>query len=314
MPTAFDAARPRIILDCDPGHDDAMAILLAGRHTELLGITTVSGNAPLPATTRNALLCAQLLELDVDVHAGADRPLVVAARYAPQIHGATGLDGPALPTLTRTVASNDAVGFIIDTVRRNADVWLVPIGPLTNIALALRQAPDIAERIAGISLMGGSSSVGNVTPVAEFNAWADPHAAAIVFGCGARLQMCGLNLTHQFTIDDETFAALDAMPGRAAGFAADLFRFYLNSSHARSGERRAPLHDPCAVLALTHPALLSGSEYSVTVETTGVLTRGMTVVDQRRVVDGASANCLVFEKIDREGGMAVFLNTVVTYA
>ena len=307
------ADRPRIILDCDPGHDDAMAILLAGRHTELLGITTVSGNAPLAATTRNALVCTQLLGLDVPVHAGADRPLIVPARYAPEAHGTTGLDGPVLPQLDRAPASHDAVRFIIDTVREQQDVWLVPIGPLTNIALAIRQAPDIVARLAGISLMGGSSTVGNVTPVAEFNVWADPHAAAIVFASGAPVRMCGLNLTHQFWVDSDTIAALRALDNTAARFAADLFDFYVGSSQRRTGRQRAPLHDPCAVLALTHPDLLSGTTYPVAVETSGALTRGMTVIDTRGLGNAPAANCLVYESIDRTRAMTAFLQTVASY-
>ena len=306
--------RPRVIIDCDPGHDDAMAILLAARHTEILGITTVSGNAPLPATTRNALLCTQILNIDAPVHAGTARPLLSTPRYATEVHGVTGLDGPALPVLQRRVASHDAVGFIIETVRHEPDVWLVPIGPLTNIALALRQAPDIVERIAGISLMGGSSTVGNVTPVAEFNLWADPHAAAIVYECGARLQMCGLNLTQQFWVDNSTIAALRSIGNAAGTFAADLFAFYVASSGMRTGLARAPLHDPCAVLALTHPELLSGTHYPVTVSTADGATRGMTVVDQRHSAQKATANCLVYETIDRQRAMDVFLSTVASFS
>ena len=306
-------SRPRIILDCDPGHDDAMAILLAGRHTELLGITTMSGNAPLAMTTHNALVCTQMFDLAVPVHAGADRPLIVAARHATEVHGATGLDGPTLPILHREAASRDAVRFIIDTVRQHQDVWLVPIGPLTNIALALRQAPDIITRIAGISLMGGSSTVGNVTPVAEFNVWADPHAAAIVFASAVPIRMCGLNLTHQFCVDEQTIGVLREMHSNTGTFAADLFDFYLRSSFARTGRKRAPLHDPCAVLALTHPGLLQGTAYSVAVETNGALTRGMTVIDKRAVASVPPANCLVYESIDHSAAMATFLETAATY-
>ena len=308
------ADRPRVILDCDPGHDDAMAILLAGRHTELLGITTVSGNAPLAATTRNALLCTQILEMNVPVHAGADRPLLVPPRHAPQAHGVTGMDGPTLPELRRAPASDDAVGFIIRTVREQPGVWLVPIGPLTNIALAIRAAPDIVPRLAGIVLMGGSATVGNVTPVAEFNLWADPHAAAIVFAAGAPLAMCGLNLTHQFWVDDVTIAELRAIGNVAGRFAADLFAFYIDGSEARTGARRAPLHDPCAVLALTHPEVLSGSNYCVEVETHAGLTRGMTVIDKRRLPAPAAPNCLVYETIDRAAAMTAFLTTVADYS
>ncbi len=303
-------ARPRVIIDCDPGHDDAMALLLAGVHTELLGITTVSGNAPLAATTRNALLCTEILGLDVPVHAGAAQPLFVPARHAEQAHGRSGMDGPLLAEPARAVASLDAVRFIIDTLRREDDVWLVPIGPLTNIALALREAPDIATRVAGLSLMGGSAGAGNVTAAAEFNLWADPHAAAIVFASGAPLRMCGLNLTTQFLVDEATIAALRAIGNRAAIFAAELFEFYVRSARARTGRDGAPLHDPCAVLALTHPQLLEGRRLPVAVETDGALTRGMTVVDQRPWTRPEDANCLVYERIDHAAAMQVFLQAV----
>ena len=304
---------PKIILDCDPGHDDAMAILLAGRHTELLGITAVSGNAPLSMTAPNALLMAELLDLDVPVHAGADRPLLVRARHATAVHGETGLDGPVRPAVTRELQSNDAVQFIIDTVRSNDDVWLVPVGPLTNIALAFRQAPDIVERLAGISIMGGSATVGNVTSTAEFNVWADPDAAAIVFDAGAKvLLMAGLNLTHQFYVDRDTIASMRAHGNRAGDFGADLFDFYLSSSEKRTGRSQVALHDPCAVLAITHPELFEFGDRHVVVETSGAHTAGMTVVDERGFGE-AAPNCQVEYSIDRDAAMRVFLDAVSTY-
>ena len=304
---------PKIILDCDPGHDDAMAILLAGRHTELLGITAVAGNAPLAMTAPNALLVAQLLDLDVPVHSGADRPLLVPARHAKEIHGDTGLDGPARPELRRALTGDNAVQFIIDTVRAHDDVWLVPVGPLTNIALAFRQAPDIVERLAGISIMGGSATVGNVTPVGEFNVWADPDAAAIVFDAGAEiLRMAGLNLTHQFYVDADTIAAMREPDNEAGHFGADLFEFYLNSSKQRTGRDHVPLHDPCAVLAVTHPELFEFGDRHVVVETSGTHTRGLTVVDERGFGD-EPLNCQVEYGIDRDAAMQVFLDTVATY-
>ncbi len=193
--------RPAIVLDCDPGHDDALAIAVAGVHTDLLGITTVAGNVPLDLTTRNARAMVEVLGLDVPVHRGSRRPLVAEPRTAEFIHGASGLDGPTLPTPTRDLASEDAVGFLVDTVRaRPGEVWIVATGPLTNVALALRTAPDVAEKVAGIALMGGGVPFGNVTPSAEFNVLVDPEAADIVFRSGARIVMAGLNVTHQWMI------------------------------------------------------------------------------------------------------------------
>ena len=162
--------------------------------------------------------------------------------------------------------------------------------------------------------MGGSSTVGNVTPVAEFNLWADPHAAAMVFESGARLQMCGLNLTQQFWVDSSTVSALRSMNSAAGEFAAGLFEFYIAGSAARTGLPRAPLHDPCAVLALTHPELITGTRYPVTVSTADGATRGMTIVDQRHSTGKAEANCLVFETIDRARAMDVFLSAVAAFA
>jgi len=192
-------------------------------------------------------------------------------------------------------------------------VWLVPIGPLTNIALAVRQAPDVVDRVAGISIMGGSAGAGNVTATAEFNVWADPHAASIVFDAGfKKLLMAGLNLTHQFGIDEQLISDLRDLRNRASVFAADLFDFYLTAYQKRTDGQRAPLHDPCAVLAVTHPELFEFESRNVRVETEGTHTRGMTVVDERGWGEGP-LNCEVEYRIDRDEGMRVFLETVSAY-
>lgn len=273
--------RPRIILDCDPGHDDAIAILLASYLCDIHAITTVSGNVSLERTTHNALITTQLLGLDIPVYAGADRPLVAEAHYAEDIHGETGLNGPELPVLERHVTGTDAVRFLIDTLRQEKDLWLVAVGPLTNIALALRNAPDIANNLSGISIMGGSSSFGNRTAAAEFNIWADPEAAAIVFSSGLPLRMCGLNLTHQWWQDDSSIAQIRNLNNHAAQFVADMLHFYCQAYQQTFGNRAGPLHDPCAVLAVTHPELFDFQPRHVAVEQSGQHTRGMTVVDER---------------------------------
>jgi inosine-uridine nucleoside N-ribohydrolase len=166
-----------MIIDCDPGHDDAIALIVAARHANVLGVTTVAGNAPISATTRNARIVLDMIGSAAPLHQGAHRPLVAPPQHAAYIHGQSGLDGADLPEPSGPADSEDAVGFIIDTCRATEGVWLVPMGPLTNIAIALRSAPDIAQRIAGISLMGGGS-FGNRSAAAEFNIWADPEAAA----------------------------------------------------------------------------------------------------------------------------------------
>ena len=197
MTSGADTGRPRIVLDCDPGLDDAIAILTAAHFGDLVGITTVNGNVGIEHTTHNALVTTQVAGLDVPVHRGAARPLIAPTMDAARIHGATGLGDVVLPALGRAVASEDAVAFLCDTARSVDDLHLVAVGPLTNVALALRRDPDLRSRLAGLTIMGGGAHAGNVTPVAEFNVWADPEAAAIVFSEAAPLTMVGLDVTHR---------------------------------------------------------------------------------------------------------------------
>jgi inosine-uridine nucleoside N-ribohydrolase len=301
---------PHVIVDCDPGHDDVIALVVAARHTRLLGITTVAGNAPLEMTTRNAIITRDLLGIDVPVHSGADRPLVAPARHAAQVHGASGLDGADLPEPSGPQASTDGIGFIIDTCRAHEGTWLVPIGPLTNIALALRAAPDLAARIAGISLMGGGT-FGNRTAAAEFNIWADPEAAAAVFDYGGPLIMSGLDLTHQFLATAERIERVRALPGALAAILSDLFDFFRARYVARHEDMGGgAVHDPCAVLALTHPELFTRREAHVIVETHGDHTRGMTLIDQRHLLDRASPNCTVQTAVDADRGFDVVVEAI----
>ncbi|HSB87828.1 MAG TPA: nucleoside hydrolase [Ilumatobacteraceae bacterium] len=310
---ATDASIP-IILDCDPGHDDAIAMVVAARHTNLLGITTVAGNAPLESTTLNAIVLRDLLGIDVAVHAGANRPLISPPRHAGYVHGESGLDGADLPPPTGPPASRDAVGFIIETVRSNDGVWLVPTGPLTNIALALRAAPDIAARLAGISFMGGGL-YGNRTPTGEFNIWADPEAAAIVLSYGGPLVMAGLDLTHQFQATGERIDQVAQLPGRLAAVLTDLMKFFSATYVARHDDMSgAPVHDPCAVLALTHPELFERAFSWVAVETEGELTRGMTVIDQRHVVDRPEPNCDRLTSLDADKAWAVVIEAIAHFS
>ena len=298
----------RMIIDCDPGHDDAIALVLAHRHAEVVGITTVSGNVPLASTTANALLVTAVIGADTPVHAGAARPLVAEPHHAPHVHGESGLGGVTRIAHERTVASDDGVGFLLDAAA--PDTWIVALGPLTNVALAIRRDPTWVERIAGISLMGGSADVGNVTPVAEFNIYADPEAADVVFRSGAPVTMCGLNLTHQVMTTDAVMKRLRAASSPVAGFAAQVF----DDLHARlevlTGYREAALHDPCAVLAVTHPELISSELRAVSVELDGTHTRGMTVVDQRRSLRKEPPNVQVAYRIDAKRAMEVVLEAL----
>ena len=299
-----------IILDCDPGHDDAIALVVAARHTNLLGITTVAGNAPLESTTQNAIVVRDLLGIDVPVHAGANRPLIAPPRHAGYVHGESGLDGAQLPEPSGPPASRDAIGFIIDTVRSNDGVWLVPTGPLTNIALALRSAPDIASRIAGISFMGGGL-FGNRTPTAEFNIWADPEAAAIVVGYGGPLIMAGLDVTYQLQATPERIDQVRQLGGRFASTLADLLTFFSNAYSIRhENVRGGAVHDPLAVMALTHPDLFTRSFSHVDIETAGEHTRGMTVIDQRTLIDRPEPNCDRLTHVDSDAAWAVIIEAV----
>ena len=309
-------ARPRILLDCDPGHDDAVAIIAAARHADLIGITTVAGNAPLERTTHNARVMRDLLGLEVPVHSGSPRPLVAEPSFGAFVHGESGLDGADLPAPTTPLDGSDAVSFVVDTCRAIDDVWLVPVGPLTNIALALRAAPDLVDRIAGISLMGGGS-FGNRTPLAEFNIWADPEAAAIVFASGAPLTMAGLDLTHQFQATPERIEQIRAIDGRLAAVLADLFGFFSDNYLARHDAGSmlgAAIHDPLAVLALTHPDLFDRTERHVAIETTGRLTRGTTVIDARHIVEREPANCTVLTRVDHDAAFELIVDAVAHFS
>ncbi len=271
-----------LILDCDPGHDDAVALAVAARRGRLLGVTTVAGNVSLEHTTRNALAVVQLLGVEVGVHSGAAAPLRGdAVDHAALVHGENGLAGATLPELRHAVATTDAVGFLVDITRRHEGAWIVATGPLTNIALALQRDRTLVDRIAGISIMGGGT-FGNVTAVAEFNIHFDPEAAAVVLGSGARLVMCGLDLTHQLLVDDAMISRSRALGNQFGAFAADFLGGYLGNIRALRGDGLdAALHDPCAVLAVTDPELFAVIPRSVEIETVGEHTRGMTVVDQR---------------------------------
>ncbi len=306
------SSRPPLILDCDPGHDDALAIMVAASRANLLAITAVSGNAPLERTLRNALLTAQITGIDVEVHAGAAKPLIGEAQHAPYIHGQTGLDGPVLPPLTREASKVPAVKAILAAAEAHDDLWLVPVGPLTNVAIALSLEPSLAQRLAGISIMGGAYGAGNTTAAAEFNIWADPEAAQIVFESGANLILAGLDVTHQFRMNEARVARLRAAGGAAASFAADLLTFFSAAYLKHTGHPGGgPLHDPCAVLAVTDPHLFTSTRRHVAVETAGKLTRGMTVVDRRGSLS-REPNTTVLETIDADAAFDVLLDSVTS--
>ncbi len=305
-----------MILDCDPGHDDAVAMIVAARFGDLRGVTTVAGNAPLDRTTHNALVIRELLGVDVPVHSGRERPLVAEPRPAEFVHGVSGLDGADLPTPSRPLDGTDAVEFIVETCRAEEGVWLVPTGPLTNIAVVLRHAPDVAGRIAGISLMGGGT-FGNRTATAEFNIWADPEAAAIVFGYGGPLVMAGLDVTHRFQATPVRIARVESIGGQLAEVLTGLFTFFSSMYLQRHDEGAlggAAVHDPLAVLAVTHPDLFESAEHHVAVETIGELTRGSTVIDRRLLVERPAANCRVLLDVDDAAAFDLVVDAIAHFS
>ncbi len=275
--------RKKIILDCDPGHDDAIAILLAARHPaiELLAITTVAGNQSVEKTAFNALRVCSLANIrDVPIAKGMARPLVREANYAADIHGESGLDGPDIPEPSLSLAPQHAVDVIIELLLQSVgDITVVATGPLTNVAAAIRLEPAIVPKIQAISLMGGAISLGNVTPAAEFNIWVDPEAAAIVFGCGRPITMVPLEVTHQALATEDIIRRLRDAGGSVPTFAADLLVYFAESYRQVFGFSSPPLHDPCAVAAVIEPDIIHAKEMYVAIETVGEWTVGRTVCD-----------------------------------
>jgi len=276
-------ARPRILIDCDPGHDDAIMLVCAAAYADVVGITTVNGNVGLHHTTRNALAVAELLGWDVPIHAGAARPLLAEPIDAREVHGESGMEGTTLPT-PRRQAGSDGVGFLLEATRQETGLWLLATGPLTNVALALRSDPGLAGRLAGICLMGGGALGGNVTVAAEFNIFADPEAAAITFAAPCPVLMCGLDLTHQVTGNQALVQRLQAIGGPAATLVAEVIETELAAfGRYATSSPEPPLHDPVALFALTHPHLFERRRVPIHVETAGNVSRGATVVDRRLV-------------------------------
>ncbi|HKV43318.1 MAG TPA: nucleoside hydrolase, partial [bacterium] len=269
--------------DCDPGYDDALAILLAARHFDVLGVTAVAGNVDVERTTLNARRVVDLTGLPIPVARGCARPLAQDPIHVPEIHGRSGLDGYEFPPPRARLDGRHAVEFLIDTARARDGVTLIATGPLTNVAEALRRAPDLARCIREISLMGGSVTLGNMTPAAEFNIWFDPEAADAVFRSGIPLWMCGLNLTRQATVDVPMIEGIGALGTRTGKAIAALLRSYLAGVQRSTGAVAAAIHDPCAVAILLEPAVISWVPMHVVVECRGEHTRGMTVCDARHV-------------------------------
>jgi len=265
----------RILLDCDPGIDDAFALLCALKFTELTAITTVSGNVSINNTTRNAQYLMELAGVDVPVHRGASSPLEVDGVAADEIHGSSGLGNLATPESARPESPIGAVDAILDFCA-GGEATIVATGPLTNIALALIEDPSLVERISHLYWMGGGTEGGNVTERAEFNAWADPHALDITLRSGVSLTMFGLNLTHQVRMGQREIDALRSAGSTTAAVLADFLEFYRqNGAQHEAGQ---PMHDPCALLGLTHPDLFETTKSRIVTSTTDDENRGRTFV------------------------------------
>ncbi|CAJ1804253.1 pyrimidine-specific ribonucleoside hydrolase RihA [Aeromonas dhakensis] len=301
-----------VILDCDPGHDDAIALILALASPELkvLAVTTSAGNQTPDKTLNNALRILTLLGRDdIPVAAGAPKPLARELIIAENVHGESGLDGPKLPDPAFAPVAMTALELMAKCLRESPEpVTLVPTGPLTNIALLLAAHPELKQKIARIVLMGGAAGAGNWTPAAEFNIYVDPEAADMVFKSGLPITMCGLDVTHQAQVMDEDIERVRAITNPVAQCVAGLLDFFMiYHRDPKWGFAGAPLHDPCTIAWLLAPALFHGVECRVDIETGGTHTSGMTVVD-RYGLTGKAANALVLLGLDRAG----FIDLLVT--
>lgn len=297
--------KQKIILDCDPGHDDAIAMLLAhgNPNIELVAVTTVVGNQTLEKVTRNALAVARIANItNVPFAAGCVRPLIRAIEVAPDIHGDSGLDGPVLPEPTLKLDPRHGVDLIIDTIMSHPPktITIVPTAGLTNIAMAVRKEPRIAERVKEVVLMGGGYHVGNWSAVAEFNIKIDPEAAHIVFNEKWPLTMVGLDLTHQALATPDIVEKIAAIGTKPAQFVVELLEFFGKMYKEAQGFTAPPVHDPCAVAYVINPNLIKTKRVPVDIELTGTLTLGMTVADFRFPVD-ESCHTQVATELDREG-------------
>lgn len=304
-----------VIIDCDPGHDDAIALILAcaSEKLDVLGVTTVGGNQTIEKTSKNALKVLEFIGKTIPVAKGADVPIRRELEIAPEVHGETGLDGPVLPD-TKTVAIEaTAVDFIAKCVMENQEkLCLIATGPLTNIAIFLLSYPELAEKIERISLMGGAAIGGNWSAAAEFNILVDPEAASIVFQSGIPITMAGLDVTHKARIYREDIEKIRSQGGRVACFVADLLDYFSKFHAEQCGWDFAPLHDPCAVLYETAPELFSYKDCHVEIDLEGEHTLGCTVSDLNGLTNKPE-NARVLLDIDREKMIELLVEAVNRY-
>ena len=306
----------KIIIDTDPGQDDAVAILLAlasPDEIEVLGITAVAGNVPLSLTQKNArIICELAGQTEMRVYSGCDRPMSRKLVTAEHVHGKTGLDGPQMADPVMPLQEQHAVDFLIETLRREPahTVTLCPLGPLTNIATAFERAPDIVGRVQQIVLMGGAYfEVGNITPAAEFNIYVDPEAAAIVFGSGVPLVVMPLDVTHKALTTRARVEGFRALGNESGRMVAEWTDFFERFDMQKYGSEGAPLHDPCVIAYLLRPELFTGRHINVEIETQSDLTLGMTVADWWGVTE-RKANALFVGSVEAEGFYALLTERI----
>ena len=305
-----------VIMDCDPGHDDAIALImaLASERIDVRAVTTVGGNQTSEKTLLNALKILTFLGIThIPVAEGASQPLIRRLEIAPQVHGETGLDGPILPEPTFSASPLSALALMEKVIKESDEnITLVPTGPLTNIAGLLTAAPWVKERINRISLMGGAAVGGNWTPAAEFNIMVDPEAADVVFNSGIPITMCGLDVTHRAEIFDHEIDKIRKMHKRVPVMVAELLDFFTHF-HKEMGFLGSPLHDPCAVAWLIDPDLFSSKLLHVDIETCGEYTDGATVVDIHGIT-GRTPNADVVFDLDREGFIDLLMKSLQRYS
>ena len=303
----------KIVIDCDPGHDDAMAILLAlaSPEVDLIGVTTVAGNQTLDKTTRNALVTLEIAgRPEIPVAAGADAPLKRKLRTAAHVHGESGLEGPELPEPSASPVDAHAADFLAELIEPG--VVLVPTGPLTNVALMLERHPGVRDRLARIVWMGGAIAEGNVTPAAEFNAFVDPEAAAAVFASGIPVTMIGLDVTHKALFGPAHAERLRSA-GRAGRFVAELADFFLEFHRQRYRFDGAPIHDAMAVAHVIDPTLVETLNCNVEIETRSEFCDGRTVVD-RWLTRDAPKNAHVGLDVDAERFLELLVSRIASLA
>lgn len=308
--------REKIILDVDPGHDDAVAIMLAAKNPkiDLQAITVVAGNQTLEKTTRNTLNICSHLGINVPIAAGMDRPIVREQIIANDIHGETGLDGPHFGEITVELDKRHAVDLIIDMLMEsNGDINLVPTGPLTNIAMAIRKEPKIVDKIKRIVLMGGAYTIGNTTPSAEFNIFADPEAAHIVFSCGRPIVMMGLDLTRQALATKEVVGRIKTIGNKASKLFVDLMEFFAKTQHELFGWEAPPTHDPTTIAYLIDPSIIETKPMYVEIELGKSFSYGRTICDYYNVT-GKKPNVEVATKLDFDKFWNLIYETLKLYS